>query len=80
MYNQVCLLLVSLFQRFVSYGQRRYINGCFYYLRDGFKARFRTVSIVLNNDNCPEPDGTIVNRQLGFEVAPYLSLLSLLLF
>ena len=30
--------------------------------------RFRTVSIVLNNDNCPEP---AVDRRLGFEATPY---------
>ena len=40
--------------------------------RDDFKTqpagdrRFRPVSIILNNDNCPEP----VNLWLGFEVTP----------
>ena len=43
------------------------------FIRDGFKTqppvdrRFRPVSIVLNNDNRPEPP---VNRWLGFEAAP----------
>ena len=41
-------------------------------LGDGFKTqppvdRFRPVSIVLNNDNHPEPP---VNQRLGFEAAP----------
>ena len=30
----------------------------------------RPVSIVLNNDNRLEPDGTLVNRRLGFEATP----------
>ena len=33
-------------------------------------ARFRPVSIVLNNDNRPEPDGTPGQPAVGFEVAP----------
>ena len=34
----------------------------------GSSVRFHPVSIVLNNDNRPEPP---VNRRLGFEAAPY---------
>ena len=40
--------------------------------RDGFKTqppvdrRFRPVSIVLNNDNRPEPDGTAGQPVVGF--------------
>ena len=34
----------------------------------GGSVQFHPVSIVLNNDNRPEPR---VDRQLGFEAAPY---------
>ena len=36
----------------------------------GGSFRFRAVVIVENNRNRAEPDGTAVNRRLGFEVVP----------
>ena len=32
----------------------------------GTAFRFRLVSIVLDNDNCPEPDGTTGQPAVGF--------------
>ena len=41
----------------------------------GGSFRFRPVSIVLNNDNRPEPDGTVGQPAVGFWSRPLINII-----
>ena len=64
------------YKKYCILGKSVWFSGNTFFLRDGFRTqppvarRFRPVSIVLNNDNHPEPDGTAGQPAVGFWSRP----------